>query len=190
MSWTANGTPASIDRISEVKTALREGTASGLSHPLESASFSRAEEAAQFILALTLARPAIAVVLGSGLGSFADEIRDATTIRYEDIPHFPKSTAIGHAGHLVIGSVEGLPLVVMRGRVHLYEGYSAHQVAFPIRVLARMGIRAVVLTTQPAASMPITARALWLSCAITSICRDRSADLDRTTIASVCAIPT
>ncbi len=108
--------------------------------------FSRAEEAAQFVLARTHERPRIAVVLGSGLGSFADELRDANTIPYANIPHFPTSTAIGHTGHLVIGSVEGVPLAVMRGRVHLYEGYSAQEVAFPIRALARMGIAAVVLT--------------------------------------------
>lgn len=115
-------------------------------HSSHTDDFSRAEEAAQFVLAQTPARPRIAVVLGSGLGTFADELRDVTALRYGDIPHFPKSTAIGHAGRLVIGSVDGIPLAVMQGRVHLYEGYSAQQVAFPIRVLARMGIRAVVLT--------------------------------------------
>lgn len=108
--------------------------------------FSRAEEAAQFILARTHERPRIAVVLGSGLGSFAGELRDATSIAYEEIPHHPKSTAIGHVGRLVIGRLDGVPLTVMQGRVHLYEGYSAHQVAFPIRVFARLGVRAVVLT--------------------------------------------
>ncbi len=108
--------------------------------------FSRAEEAAKFIFARTSKRPRIAVVLGSGLGSFAAELHDATAIRYEEIPHFPKSTAIGHAGRLVIGQLEGLPLAVMQGRVHLYEGYSAREVAFPIRVLARLGVRAIVLT--------------------------------------------
>jgi purine-nucleoside phosphorylase len=108
--------------------------------------FSHAQEAAQFILAHSETRPRIAVVLGSGFGSFADDLRDAVAIRYEDIPHFPKSTAIGHAGRLVIGSVDGRQLAVMQGRVHLYEGYSVQQVAFPIRVLARMGVRAVVLT--------------------------------------------
>ncbi len=114
--------------------------------PSPTDDFARAEEAAQFVLARTHERPKIAVVLGSGLGSFADELRDATAIAYEDIPYFPKSTAIGHAGRLVIGKVDGLPLAVMQGRVHLYEGYSATEVAFPIRVFARMGIRAVVLT--------------------------------------------
>jgi purine-nucleoside phosphorylase len=115
-------------------------------HPAPLDDFSRAEEAAKFILARIATRPRIAVVLGSGLGAFADELRDPATIRYEEIPHFPESTAIGHVGHLVIGSVEEVPLAVMRGRVHLYEGYSARQVAFPIRVLARMGIRAIVVT--------------------------------------------
>jgi purine-nucleoside phosphorylase len=107
---------------------------------------SRADEAAQFVLARGSLRPRIAVVLGSGLGSFADELLVATSLRYEDIPHFPKSTAIGHAGQLVIGSLEDLPLAVMRGRAHLYEGYSAQEVAFPVRVLARMGVRTIVLT--------------------------------------------
>jgi purine-nucleoside phosphorylase len=115
-------------------------------HSSHTDDFSRAQEAAQFVLAQTPTRPRIAVVLGSGLGTFADELHDATALRYEDLPYFPKSTAIGHAGRLVIGSVDGIPLAVMQGRVHLYEGYSAQQVAFPIRVLARMGIHAVVLT--------------------------------------------
>jgi purine-nucleoside phosphorylase len=115
-------------------------------HPLHTDDFSRTGEAAQYVLARTPGRPRIAVVLGSGLGSFADELRDPTAIRYEDIPHFPKSTAIGHAGRLFIGNLEQTPLAVMQGRVHLYEGYSAQQVAFPVRVLARMGIRAILLT--------------------------------------------
>ncbi len=117
-----------------------------LNFPHHPDDFSRAEEAAQFVLARAALRPRIAVVLGSGLGSFANELVDATSLRYEDIPHFPKSTAIGHVGQLLIGSLENMPLAVMQGRAHLYEGYSAHEVAFPVRVLARMGIRAIVLT--------------------------------------------
>ena len=108
--------------------------------------FTRAEEAAQFVLARTPLRPRIGVVLGSGFGAFAGELRDAAAIPYEGIPHFPRSTAIGHAGRLVLGSLDSLPLAVMQGRVHVYEGYSAQQVAFPMRVLARMGVSAVVLT--------------------------------------------
>ena len=108
--------------------------------------FSRADEAAQFVLARTSLRPRIAVVLGSGLGGFADELRDAVRISYPEIPHFPTSTAVGHAGRLVIGKLEEIPLAVMQGRVHLYEGYSPQQVVFPVRALGRMGTRAIILT--------------------------------------------
>jgi purine-nucleoside phosphorylase len=108
--------------------------------------FARAEEAARFVLSRAPLRPHIAVVLGSGLGGFADELHDATVISYDDIPHFPGSTATGHAGRLVIGRLDNLPLAVMQGRTHLYEGYSAKEVAFPVRVLEHMGVRALVLT--------------------------------------------
>jgi purine-nucleoside phosphorylase len=108
--------------------------------------FARVEEAAQFVLARTSLRPHIGVVLGSGFGSFADELRETSVIAFEEIPHFPESTVIGHAGRLVIGLLDNLPLAVMQGRAHLYEGYSAQQVAFPMRVLARTGVRAMVLT--------------------------------------------
>ncbi|MGC1620938.1 MAG: purine-nucleoside phosphorylase [Candidatus Acidiferrum sp.] len=108
--------------------------------------FERAEAAANFIFSKTKLRPKIALVLGSGLGAFADEFGDATKIPYANIPHFPKPTAIGHAGQLVLGKVGEIPVAGMQGRVHLYEGYSAKDVAFPIRVFSRMGIKAVVLT--------------------------------------------
>ena len=108
--------------------------------------FLHVEEAAELVATRTSLKPPIAVVLGSGLGAFADELRDAAVIPYEDIPSFPRSTAIGHAGRLVVGMFGNIALAVMQGRVHLYEGYSARQVAFPIRVLARMGVKAVVLT--------------------------------------------
>jgi purine-nucleoside phosphorylase len=108
--------------------------------------FVRAQAAAKFILAKTKLRPRIGLVLGSGLGSFANEIPGAVRIDYKNIPHFPRSTAIGHAGRMVIGKVADVPVAVMQGRVHFYEGYSAHEVIFPMRVMSRMGIRAVVLT--------------------------------------------
>jgi purine-nucleoside phosphorylase len=111
-----------------------------------SVEFVRAERAAKFILGKTKLRPRIALVLGSGLGDFADEFTSATKIPYAKIPNFPQSTAIGHAGRLVIGSVGDIPVAGMQGRVHLYEGYSVKEVAFPIRVFARMGIKAVILT--------------------------------------------
>jgi len=108
--------------------------------------FERAGQAADFILSRTSVRPRIALVLGSGLGAFADEFASATKIPYAKIPRFPQSTAIGHAGKLVIGKVGTIPVVAMQGRVHLYEGYSSKEVAFPIRVFARMGVQAVILT--------------------------------------------
>jgi purine-nucleoside phosphorylase len=110
------------------------------------AEFLRADRAAKFILAKTKLRPRIALVLGSGLGDFADEFSAPTRIPYAKIPNFPQSTAIGHAGRLVIGSVGNIPVAGMQGRVHLYEGYSAKEVAFPIRVFARMGIQAIIVT--------------------------------------------
>jgi len=108
--------------------------------------FARAESAAQFLLTQTPLRPRIAVILGSGLGAFADELSEATRIPYTNIPSFPRSTAIGHAGEMVIGKVGNVAVAAMLGRVHLYEGYSPSEVAFPIRVFGRMGIRALILT--------------------------------------------
>ena len=112
--------------------------------------FTLADSAAQLIFQRTTLRPQIALVLGSGLGGFADSLSDAVRIRYTDIPAFPRSTAIGHAGQMVIGQVTGnagsVPVAAMQGRVHLYEGYSPQEVTFPIRVFGRMGIRAVILT--------------------------------------------
>ena len=108
--------------------------------------FARAESAAAFVLSQTALRPKIGLVLGSGLGAFADDLIEAVRIPYEQISSFPRSTAIGHAGQLVIGKSGEVPVAVMQGRVHLYEGYSAAEVAFPTRVLGRMGIRALILT--------------------------------------------
>ena len=111
-----------------------------------SGEFERASAAAKFIQKQTKLRPKIALVLGSGLGAFADEFAEAKKILYKRIPHFPLSTAIGHAGQLVLGKVDGVEVTGMQGRVHLYEGYSPQQVIFPMRVFARMGIKAVILT--------------------------------------------
>ncbi|MGC1647931.1 MAG: purine-nucleoside phosphorylase, partial [Candidatus Sulfotelmatobacter sp.] len=108
--------------------------------------FSLADSAAQLILSRTALRPKIGLVLGSGLGEFADSLTDSTSILYAEIPAFPRSTAIGHAGRMVLGGAGDVPIAAMQGRVHLYEGYSPQEVAFPIRVFGRMGIRAVILT--------------------------------------------
>jgi purine-nucleoside phosphorylase len=108
--------------------------------------FAQADAAARYVLKKTKLRPKIALVLGSGLGAFADEFAAATRIPYAKIPKFPTSTAFGHAGQLVLGIVEGIEVVGMQGRVHLYEGYSVQDVAFPVRVFARMGVKAIILT--------------------------------------------
>jgi purine-nucleoside phosphorylase len=108
--------------------------------------FQLADAAAQFILTRTPLRPKIGLVLGSGLGAFADSLTDATRVPYADIPTFPRSTAIGHAGQLVLGKAGSVAVAAMQGRAHLYEGYSAQEVTFPIRVFGRMGVRAVILT--------------------------------------------
>jgi purine-nucleoside phosphorylase len=111
-----------------------------------SSVFSRATRAAKFILARTKLRPKIGLVLGSGLGAFADDLSSVSRIPYLKIPGFPRSTVVGHAGQLVIGKSGDVPVAVMQGRVHLYEGYSAQEVTFPMRVLGRLGIRSVILT--------------------------------------------
>lgn len=90
--------------------------------------------------------PQIAVVLGSGLGALATALTDAKVIPFAEIPHFPRSTALGHAGQLIIGKLDDIPVAVMQGRVHQYEGYSARQTAFPMRVLGQLGVRVAVLT--------------------------------------------
>lgn len=108
--------------------------------------FTSADNAAQVILQRTPLKPKIGLILGSGLGAFADSLTNATAVPYSEIPSFPQSTAIGHAGRMVIGNAGEIPVAAMQGRVHLYEGYSAQQVAFPVRVFARMGIKAVLLT--------------------------------------------
>ncbi len=90
--------------------------------------------------------PSIGVVLGSGLGGFADALPDSVTIPYAEIPDWPRSTAIGHAGKLVFGTVAGVDVAVMAGRAHLYEGYSPAQATFGVRVLGRLGVRTIVFT--------------------------------------------
>jgi purine-nucleoside phosphorylase len=104
------------------------------------------DRAAETIRERTPQRPELAVVLGSGLGAFADELGEAVEIPYGEIPGWPVSTAIGHAGTLVTGKLDDLPLFLLRGRAHLYEGHSPDKVVFGVRVLGRLGVRALVLT--------------------------------------------
>ena len=108
--------------------------------------YDRATAAADAVLVRTPLRPRIAIVLGSGLGAFAEQLQNASAIPFSGIPHFPQSTVVGHSGRLVVGSFGNVPLAVMQGRVHAYEGYTAEEVTFPIRVLARMGVSQLILT--------------------------------------------
>ena len=104
------------------------------------------DEATRFIQGHTSLRPSIGVVLGSGLGAFADELTARTEIPYADIPGWPHSTAVGHAGKLVVGKLGALDIAVMAGRAHLYEGYAMHQVTYGVRVLQSIGARSMVFT--------------------------------------------
>jgi purine-nucleoside phosphorylase len=108
--------------------------------------YERAEHAARVIRARTKLEPRIAIVLGSGLGGFADEFEEAVAVPYEEIPGFKRSTAQGHAGRLVIGKVDEVPVLAMQGRVHYYEGYSLEEVTFPVRTFALLGVKTLILT--------------------------------------------
>ena len=119
-------------------------SAARASHP--HGDFTRSQRAAKYILSKSRLRPKIAIVLGSGLGAFADDLASPTRVAYEKIPGFPKPTVEGHAGQLVIGKVEEIPIAAMQGRVHFYEGYSVNEVVYPMRVLRQMGIQAAILT--------------------------------------------
>jgi len=106
----------------------------------------RIDEAAARARAVCPERPDVGVVLGSGLGAFADELQGARSLDYRELPHFPVSSVVGHAGRLVAGTLEGVRVVVMQGRVHAYEGWSPTEIVFGTRVLCRLGVRALVLT--------------------------------------------
>jgi purine-nucleoside phosphorylase len=108
--------------------------------------YERAEHAARTIRARLSIEPRVAIVLGSGLGGFADDFEESVAIPYEDIPGFVRSTAQGHAGRLVVGKVDHVNVLAMQGRVHYYEGYSLEDVTFPIRTFKLLGIKTLILT--------------------------------------------
>lgn len=104
------------------------------------------KEAAEFIKSRSKVIPKVGLILGSGLGVLADHIEEAVTIEYRDIPHFPESTVEGHAGELVIGTVQGTPVILMKGRFHMYEGYGPELTAFPVRVIKELGVQTLLVT--------------------------------------------
>jgi len=114
---------------------------------MSSDDFDQVYAAAAFLRSRLGGRAArLGVVLGSGLGAAAEAVTDAVTVPYSDIPHFPQSTVEGHSGRIVAGELSGVPVIVMQGRVHYYEGYTPAQVTFPMRVLGALGLQAVILT--------------------------------------------
>ena len=106
----------------------------------------KVKAASAFLKERISSSPESAVILGSGLGSFADSLEGRTVIPYEEIPHWPLSTAPGHGGRLVHGRLGDRELLVMQGRVHYYEGYPMEEVVFPVRVLAQLGVKNLVIT--------------------------------------------
>ena len=108
--------------------------------------FSKAQAAAGAVSARAGIEPRVGIILGSGLGGFAAQVADAVAIAYADIPHFPQSTVAGHSGKLVLGTIGGVAVAVMQGRVHAYEGYTMEQVTFPARVLGLLGCRRLIVT--------------------------------------------
>ena len=109
-------------------------------------SYEQAAEAAEFIRSKYAKPTRTVIVLGSGLGAFADDLENAVSIAYEDIPNFARATVAGHAGKLVLGEIGGVSVVVQKGRFHFYEGYGMEQVTFPMRTFGLMGVETVILT--------------------------------------------
>lgn len=111
-------------------------------------------EAAQVIKGRLGGSASLGIILGSGLGALANEVTEPVYIPYGEIPHFPTSSVVGHAGRLVAGKLEGVPVILMQGRVHAYEGYAREQVVFPIRVLHALGVRDLIITNAAGALNP------------------------------------
>ena len=104
------------------------------------------EEAAAVVRQHWTGPARVGIILGTGLGSLAEQIQTEATLDYEDIPHFPRSTSVGHAGQLVCGRLEGVPLVAMEGRFHAYEGYTHRQITFPVRVMKALGAELLIVS--------------------------------------------
>ncbi len=108
--------------------------------------YDQVQEAVSAIQARTSMKPAVALILGSGLGDLGTELRNATAIPYAEIPHFARSTVVGHAGRLLLGELEEVPVVAMQGRFHFYEGYPLAQITLPVRVMHLLGAHTLIVT--------------------------------------------
>ncbi len=120
--------------------------------------FSQASAAAEFVRERTTLVPRVGVVLGSGLGAFAEQVEEAEVLPYASLPHFPQSTVEGHSGNLVVGRVAGVAVAVLQGRVHAYEGYAMQEVTFPTRVLALLGCETLIVTNAAGGINPALGR--------------------------------
>ena len=108
--------------------------------------FERARAAADYLASKTPLQPTLGIILGSGLGDFANSVENAVAVPYAEIPHFPQSTVEGHSGRMILGTIAGVPVAVMQGRVHAYEGYRMDEVTFPARVLGLLGVTKLIVT--------------------------------------------
>ena len=108
--------------------------------------FDQVMEATAYVQSRSSMKPGVGVILGSGLGDLAAEVQDAAAIPYEEIPHFLRSTVVGHAGRLLIGKLENVPVVVMQGRFHFYEGYTMQALTLPVRVMRMLGAHMLIVT--------------------------------------------
>jgi purine-nucleoside phosphorylase len=118
-------------------------------------AFKKVEEAKSFILKKISSVPQIGIILGTGLGEIADTMERDAVIPYERIPHFPVSTVEGHQGRMVVGTFEGTPIVALQGRFHLYEGYGAKEIAFPIRVIKSLGVNTLIISNAAGGLNPL-----------------------------------
>lgn len=109
-------------------------------------TYQQIQEALKFIQSKCSIQPRVGIILGSGLGSIAEKVTDAVTLAYSEIPHFFPPTVAGHAGQLILGKMAGIPVVLLQGRFHFYEGHTMTEVALPTRVIARLGIQSLLLT--------------------------------------------
>ena len=129
-----------------LENCFRIGVLSSFERQQNKMIYEKAQEAAAFIRGKFDEQPQIALVLGSGLGAFAEAIENPTMIDYREIPHFARSTVIGHAGRLILGKIANVNVAVQQGRLHFYEGYTLEQVTFPMRVFGLLDIKNVILT--------------------------------------------
>ena len=147
---TASITGGPVAQLVEHRTfnaMVARSTRAGLTNTL---SFHRSigmyQQTRRYIEERLHVHPRIAVVLGSGLGDFAAELTETVEMPYADIPGWPRSTAVGHAGKFIAGKLDGTPLIVLAGRAHLYEGYSPGRVVYAMRILHLLGVKQMVLT--------------------------------------------